>query len=360
MNKITLLIVFILVSITLNAQKKYKKLDSLLTTRYQNEKFSGVVIVAEGNQITYANALGYADYKERTPLNLSTQFDLSSGSKLFTAIAVAQLIEQNKLSFESKVKEFFPELTLAAEINVHQLMTHSSGLGNFQTAKGFSYQNANSCIDLLPFIKDQSLRSTPGTKAYYATSNLLVLGAIVEKISGMSFPKYVEKNIINKIDLKRTTFDTYYNVQDYADRDGRFARGYIKNKKGVIVEKNRYKRKNTFVTLSAGGMWVSAMDLLKFNNALYSGKFFRKKLLKQMLQHHMFSGWEGTYFGHIFHIVNVNTPKEGTGHAGNSSGHHSFNFHYNKKDTTLIILTNYGFVDIFELAHEQIERILFD
>jgi hypothetical protein len=79
-----------------------------------------------------------------------------------------------------------------------------------------------------------------------------------------------------------------------------------------------------------------------------------------MTAHHVFTGWEGTYFGYVFHIINVNMHKEGVGHAGNSSGHHSFNFYYKNRDTTLIILTNYGFIDIFELAHGQIERILFD
>lgn len=353
-------IIAILLGCMINAQEKYMKLDSLLTERYQNQKFSGTVIVAEGDTITYANALGYADYKQRIPLNLSTQFDLSSSSKLFTAVAIAQLVEQEKLSFKTKVKEFFPELTFAADVNVHELMTHSSGLGNFQTVEGFSYQNVNSCIDILPFIKHEPLLFKPGNKAYYATSNLLVLGALVEKISGLTFQEYVQKHIIEKLKLERTTFDTYFSIQDYKIRDGRFARGYIKNEEGQIEEKKRYKNEKTFVTLSAGGMWSSALDLLKFNRAVFSGKLFDKKLLKPLTKHHVFTGWEETYFGYIFNIINVNSLKEGIGHAGNSSGHHSFNFYYPKKDVTLIILTNYGFIDIFELAHGQIEPILFD
>jgi len=342
------------------AQERYLKLDSLLTTRYQNQEFSGVVIVAEGDEITYANALGYADYEQKIPLNLSTQFGLSSGSKLFTAVAIAQLVEQNKLSFHTKVSEFFPELSFASKVDVHQLMTHSSGLGNFQTVKGFSYQNVNSCIDALSFLKDEPLLFEPRDSAYYATSNLLVLGAMVEKISGLTFPKYVKKNILEKLGLDRTTFDTYFYIQDYEARDGRYARGYIKNKEEQIVEKNRYKNEWTHVTLSAGGMWASATDLLKFDRAIFSGNLFNEELLKPMTAHHVFTGWEGTYFGYVFNIINVNSHKEGAGHAGNSSGHHSFNFHYENKDTTLIILTNYGFIDIFELAHSQIEPILFD
>ncbi len=342
------------------AQERYLKLDSLLTTRYQNQQFSGVVIVAEAEEITYANAFGYADYEQRIPLNLTTQFELSSGSKLFTAVAIAQLVEQHKLSFQTKVKEYFSELTFAADVDVHQLMTHSSGLGNFQTLEGFSYQNVNSCIDVLPFIKDQPLIYEPGDSVFYATSNLLVLGAMVEKISGLTFPEYVKENILEKLSLNRTTFDTYFYIQDYEGRDGRYARGYIKNEEGQIVQKNRYKDERVHVTLSAGGMWASAIDLLKFDRAVFSGNLFNKELLKPMIAHHVFTGWEGTYFGYVFNIINVSTHKEGAGHAGNSSGHHSFNFHYENRDTTVVILTNYGFIDIFELAHGQIEPILFD
>ena len=181
-----------------------------------------------------------------------------------------------------------------------------------------------------------------------------------QKISGLSFPEYVKKNILEKLSLNRTSFDTYFYIQDYEGRDGRFARGYIKNEERQIVEKNRYKNERIHVTLSAGGMWASATDLLKFDRAIFSGKLFDKKLLKPMTAHHVFTGWEGTYFGYVFNIINVNTNKEGVGHAGNSSGHHSFNFHYENRNTTLIILTNYGFIDIFELAHGQIEPILLD
>ena len=263
------------------------------------------------------------------------------------------------MSFHTKVREYFPELTFAADVDVHQLMTHSSGLGNFQTVEGFSYQNVNSCLNALPFIEDQPLLYEPGDSVYYATSNLLVLGAMVEKISGLTFPEYVKKNILEKLSLDRTTFDTYFYIQDYKRRDGRFARGYINDEEGQIVEKNQYKDERTHVTLSAGGMWASAIDLLKFDQAIFSGKLFDEKLLEPMIAPHVFSGWKGTYFGYVFNIVNVGTHKEGAGHAGNSSGHHSFNFHYENRNVTLIILTNYGFIDIFELAHGQIELILF-
>ncbi|WP_420319293.1 serine hydrolase domain-containing protein [Ekhidna sp.] len=363
MNQIKFFILLLLSTMVLGnlvSQERYLKLDSLLNARSQEQRFSGIVFVAEGNEIMYTNAFGYADYARKIPLNLSTQFDLSSGSKLFTAVAIAQLIDQNKLSFNTKIKEFFPELINAKNINIHQLMTHSSGLGHFQIVKGFSYQNITSCIDVLPFIKTEPLLFEPGDSVYYATSNLLILGAIVEKISDLTFPEYVKENIISKLDLKRTTFDTYFQVQDYAGRDGRFAKGYIKNEKEQISEKNRYKDEQALVVLSAGGMWSSAIDLFEFDKALFSGQLFDEKLLTPMTEHHVFTGWEGTYFGYVFNIINVNSNKEGAGHAGNSSGHHSFNFRYENRETTLIILTNYGFVDIFELAHGQIEPILFD
>jgi len=360
MIKNIIIIFTLLLTSNLVAQERYLKLDSLLTKRFNEQQFSGTIIVAEGKNIVYANALGYADYGQRIPLKLSTQFDLSSGSKLFTAVAIAQLVEQDKVSFNDKLSYYFPELPFADRVTVHQLLTHSSGLGNYQSAKDFNYQNVSSCIDVLPFIKNEQLNFNPGDSVLYATSNLLMLGAIVEQVSKLTFPQYVQKFIIEPLGLSNTSFDTYFDVQDYPQRDGKYAKGYIKDSSGQIIEKNRYKERKTFVTLSSGGMWVSASDLLKFDHALFTEDYFSKELLNTMTEQYVFTGWEGTYFGYVFNIINVNTDKEGAGHAGNSSGHHSFNFHYDKRNTTLIILTNYGFVDIFELAHGQIEPILFD
>lgn len=359
--KITFLLIILPFTVVFGQNKdKQLQVDSLLMERYNKEQFSGVVLIAENDKILYSKAFGYADFDQKIPLKVSTQFDLSSGAKLFTAVACAQLAEKTKINFNDKISDYFPELPFGNKITIHQLMTHSSGLGNFQSSKNFSYEKVNTCIDVLPFIKDEPLNFNPGDSVLYATSNLLVLGAIIEKVTGLTFPEYVKKNILRPLKLKNTTFDTYFTVQNYTGKDGRYARGYIKNDKGLIVEKKRYPTKKTFVTLSSGGMWASASDLLKFDKAIYSSKLFSADMLKTMTTKYVFSGWEGTYFGYVFNIVNSGSQKEGVGHAGNSSGHHSFNFHYKNRNTTLIILTNYGFVDIFELAHGQIEKILFD
>ncbi len=334
------IILFILTLRIATAQNtnRYQQIDSLLTERYKNDQFSGVIIVAEKNQIVYSGTFGYADIEQKTPFNIFTQFDLSSGAKLFTAAAIGQLADKKKLKFYDKVSDYFPELKFGKKITIHHLFTHSSGLGDFQSKKNFTYENVNSCIDVLPFLIDDTLKFNPGDSALYATSNLPILGAIIEKISGLTFPMYVDKHILKSLNLKRTTFDNYFTVQSYTKNDGRYARGYVKDKGGLILEKKRYPSKSTFVGLSSGGMWSSAKDLLTFDNALYSGKLISSDMLKLMTTKHVFSEWEGTYFGYVFHIINSDSKKEGVGHAGNSSGHHSFNFHYDNRETTLIIL----------------------
>lgn len=359
--KTTLLLIILPLTIVLGQNRdRYLQIDSLLTERYKQGQFSGVVLVSEHDQVVYSKAFGYADYERKIPLNLSTQFDLSSGAKLFTAVACAQLAEKGAISFDDKISKYFPELTFANTITIHQLLTHSSGLGNFESSNDFSYENIKSCQDVLRFINIEPLIFNPGDSVLYSTSNLLVLGAIVEKVTEMTFPEYVKKYILKPLKLNRTTFDTYFTVQDYTKTDGRYAKGYIKSDNGNIVEKNRYPTQKTFVTLSSGGMWSSALDLLKFTEAIYSKKLFSAGMLKTMSIKYVFSGWEGTYFGYVFNIINANSKKEGVGHAGNSSGHHSFIFHYNNRNTNIIILTNFGFIDIFELAHGQIEKILFE
>lgn len=360
MNKLSTLILLNLITFILPAQDKYVRLDSLLEKHYQDHYFSGVVLVAEGDHITYAKAWGYADYQKRIPLNLHTAFDLSSGAKLFCGVALAQLVDQEKVDWKSKVHDLLPDYDFHPELRLDHLLTHSSGLGNFHTIPGFTYDEVESCGDILPWIAKEIPHAAPGDSILYATSNLIVLGAVVEKLSGMTYPTYVQKRIIEKLDLKNTHFDTYFDVQDYPLRDARYARGYVYTEdSSAIVEKNRYPDRKTLVTLSAGGMWSSAQDLFTFDRAVFSDKLFSKEVRQAMMKPYTPAAWENVYFGYIYNTMYVGEEKECWGHAGNSSGHHSFNFYYPKFDTTLIVLTNYGFCHIFNLAQGEMEPILF-
>lgn len=363
MSKISFLIIITFFSLKGNTQDKYLKLDSFLNTTYQKQKFSGIVMVAEGNKIAYSNTFGYANQAEKTFIQKHTSFDLSSLAKLFTAVSVAILVDKGKLSFEDYISTYFPTIPKAEKMTIRQVMSHTSGLENFHTDKNFNYKNIYSCHDLIEDIEKRPLLFAPGDSVYYGTSAMILLGAIVEKVSGLNYPTFVYQYIIQPLNLKNTYFDNYYTVQNYRGLDAKYARGYIKNEDGKIREKDFYQDVNTLRVLSSGGMYSSAQDLYLFMYAVINNRgFLKQKTMRLLVEQQTKTNWTQDWYGYglIFNIIYNGLNKEAWGHAGISSGHQSFCFYYPIYDTYLIVLSNYGFINIFELVHHEIETIIFD
>jgi CubicO group peptidase (beta-lactamase class C family) len=238
-------------------------------------------------------------------------------------------------------------------ITIHQILTHSAGFANYYQAKEFSYDNVTNCTDLLPYMRKLPLEYYPGDSCVYSTGNAIVLGAVVEKITGMNFQEYIKKIIIDPLDLKNTCFTPYWTL-DESQRQ--YAIGYRKTD-GANYKRNNYDYDFGFIPLSAGGAWSSINDLYKFDKSIFSDKFISEEYLKLMTTKHTAPGWKDTYFGYIWIVDESNTKC--IGHAGDSSGWHTWNYYYPDKKYTIIILTNFGSVDAFGLA-VSFDKILFN
>ena len=202
--------------------------------------FDGVVLVAEGDQIVWTYASGYADRKNKTPNTMDTVFEFGSITKQFTAVAIMQLEEQGLLSTDDKLDKYIPEYKYADQITIHQLLNMTSGISDylFNGMLGFSFDDFdNMTVEMLldfentmtklvttPLSKDEfvtkiseyPLDFTPGTQNEYSNSNYYLLGIIIEKLSGMSYDEYVRKNILEPLGLK----DLYPDI-DHLTSNGR-------------------------------------------------------------------------------------------------------------------------------------------
>lgn len=349
-------LILCLVGLQALGQDKFEKLDRYLAELENEESFSGVVLIGQNGQETFSKTLGYADKEMGIRPSLDTQFNLSSGSKLFTGVGILKLVQEGKISVEDKIGEYFPELEYGDRVTVHHLLTHSSGLSDFFKVEGFSYKNVKNCQDVIPFIENQQLLFSPGDSVYYSTSGMVLLGALIEKISGSTYQEYIRENILQPLGMSHTSFINYVQASESTNL-GDFAKGHVKNDQGEIVKQKFNDRDREFVPLSAGGVWTSASDLLKFDHGVYSYKILKKEFVDLMTGQYTFTGWPGCYFGYVW--ITINSGKnEALGHAGNSRGHHSNFFHYKTDGSVMIVLTNYGFADVFLVA-ENIEKILY-
>jgi CubicO group peptidase (beta-lactamase class C family) len=168
--------------------------------------FSGAVLVAKDDQPIVEQAYGLADREASQPNNTDTRFNIGSLGKMFTGVAIAQLVEQGKLGFDDTIGDYIPGLSgNIAEITIDQLLTHTSGLGDFMR-NGYPEEakSAQTATGLLPLVVSEPLEYQPGTRERYSNSGYVVLGAIVEAITGQSYYDYVHKRIFEPTGMSRT------------------------------------------------------------------------------------------------------------------------------------------------------------
>jgi CubicO group peptidase (beta-lactamase class C family) len=320
------------------------KIDSILTEMTRQDLFSGAVLIAEGPKILLSKGYGYSDRENKVKNTPDTRFDLSSGSKIFTGTAITCLAQQGKLKFTDTIGQYIKGLPKGNVITLHEVLTHSSGFDDFYKAPGFSYDKVKNCTDIIPFMQKLPLVYEPGDSCIYSTGNAILLGAVVEKITGTDFRDYVEQTFLEPLKLENTCFTPYWTL---TESQRQFAIGYKKNKeKGYSRCEYNYDR--GFIPLSAGGAWSSVNDLFAFDQAVFSGRILNKEFLARMTTAWTGPLWGSSYFGYIWIVDLTHTPC--IGHAGNSSGWNTWNYYYPGKKITMIILTNFGSVDVFKLS----------
>ena len=357
MSKI-LVLILLTTTFQVIGQDRFKNLDTYLQELENEDSFSGVVVIAKNRETLFSKTVGFADRENRIKLNLDSQFDLSSTSKLFTGIGVVKLIQEGKIKADDKIDKYLPELEYGDKVTIHHLLTHSSGYPDVYNVEGFSYTKVKNCSDIIPFIKNQKLLFNPGDSVYYSESGMMILGALIEKVSGISYKDYVTKNFIEPLEMTHTSFINDVDAAESIDSKGIYAKKYVKSENNGIVRQTFDEEAKVFVPLSAGGVWSSASDLIKFDEGIHNYKVIEKEFVEIMTKQYTSTGWPNCYFGYTW--VTINSGKnEAVGHAGNSIGHHSYFYHFKKDATVMIVLTNYGFVDIFEVC-DKVEKILYN
>ncbi|MBE9509421.1 MAG: serine hydrolase, partial [Bacteroidetes bacterium] len=185
MKKTAITLAVFLLTFGINAQTFDKaKMDSLFKRIESNEKGMGSISIFKNNNEIYQNSFGFADIENMIRSTKNTKYRIGSVSKTFTATIIMQLIDENKLSLETKLAEFYPEIPNAKEITIEQLLRHRSGLYNFTNSK--DYQNrmekSHSKSEVLKIFIENGAVFKPNEKAEYSNTNYVLLSYIAEKI----------------------------------------------------------------------------------------------------------------------------------------------------------------------------------
>lgn len=316
--------------------EQVRELDAFLGRLAEADVFSGAVLLARDGKPLFQRAYGQANKDFGVPNRVDTRFNLGSMNKMFTAVAIAQLAERGKLSFDDPLSKYlpdFPDAEAAQKIRIKHLLTHTSGLGSYfnQEFRESSRARWRTVDQMMELAKGDSMAFEPGTRWAYSNTGFLVLGKVIEKVTGQSYYDYVRENVFRPAGM--TSTDSYE-----LDRvTPNLALGYEKEftDDGVSFRNNLFE--HVIRGGPAGGGYSTVEDLLRFDQALRSNKLVGAEYVQLLLspKPELNSPRYGYGFG-------VDTERQIVGHSGGFPGISSNLDMFLGSGYTAVVLSNYG------------------
>ena len=297
----------------LSEKEAVDEIRNLMASLHKKDWFSGTMLIAKGSNVLLTDFAGEANKGDHAPINIDTKFNLGSMNKMFTATAVARLVEAGKLSFDDPLSKYLDESwlpkTVTDKITIRHLITHTSGLGSYfnETYVRSSRALFRKLDDYKPLIKDDRPAFTPGEKFQYSNTGLFLLGVVIEKVTGEDYFDHIRKVIYAPAGM--TNSDCY--EMDYPIEN--LAIGYSPDWKSPYKwQNNLYK--HVIKGGPAGGGFSTVQDLHRFARALLEGKLVSKAMLGTM-----WTDFKGANYGYGF---GVSTGPGGkvVGHSGGFDG----------------------------------------
>lgn len=296
------------------------------------DRFSGAVLVARGETLIHAQAVGLADRKAGRANTLDTPINLGSINKMFTAIAVAQLQAAGKLDWQDTVGKHlpdYPNATVRDRVTIHQLLTHTSGAGSYwNDAYAANKHQVDSQRGFLATFVDQPLLFEPGQGLEYSNAGPVILGLIIEAISGSDYYDYIRQHLYFPAGMKHA--DHYRRD----DKKAGFALGYIKPDKGTWQDNHDDLGLRGS---AAGGGYASARDLHAFSRALTDERLLSRSQLETLWKPYTQPGPIG--YGYLFSVGNT-AGKRWIGHNGGAPGISAEFMHHPDDGLVIIVLAN--------------------
>jgi len=320
-----------------------KELNTYFEQATATDAFSGAVLVANNGQPIFAKAYDLANKTANTPNRTDTKFNLGSMNKMFTAVAIAQLAERGRLSFTDTVGKLLPDYpnkAVAEKVTIHQLLTHTSGMGNYQNETYSANLNKMKTVpDLLPLFANDPLAFEPGTKLQYSNAGYALLGLIIEKASGQSYFDYVKEHIFKPAGMVNT--DSYEKDKDVPN----LAVGYMRMNDKGMPDPSVPLRENTPVRpvkgSPAGGGYSTVEDMLKFSLALRGHKVLSQKYTDIVTTGKVETGGPGRKYAYGFGD-DVSNGRHIVGHNGGGPGIGANFDMFPEIGYTAVILSNYS------------------
>jgi CubicO group peptidase (beta-lactamase class C family) len=304
-----------------------EQIDEVVREYADLEQFAGSVLVARDGETIYAKAFGEADKDHHVENNLKTKFNIGSIGKVFTGVAIMQLAQAGKLNLTDPASTYLKDFPWGDQIQIRHLLSHTAGTFNYFAHPDFreKISSIRSVDDALPLIYDQDLRfEPPGREFSYSNSGIVLLGAIIESVTGQTYPDYIQQHIFQPLGMEETGINYLEEVVPHR------ARGYTRTPTGRFTS-------NIFTVPPAnadGGIETTVGDLLKFDQALYGDELLGSEWKERMFTPNLES------YGYCWRL----DERHGnlvTGHSGGAPGVSASFYRFTGDRYTIIVLSNH-------------------
>jgi CubicO group peptidase (beta-lactamase class C family) len=349
--KLITTLLFILITQFALGQERIKRIDSLLSSLYSQEKINGNFLVAENGKVIYSRSFGIANESTKEKLNENSIFNLASVSKQFTAMAIMILKEKGKLNLDDEIKKYIPELSIYSGVTIRHLLNHTSGLPDYSKLLDSLWDKtkiANNKNLVALFSKHKpTILFKPNAKYIYSNTGYAMLALVIEKASGYSYSDYLNKTIFKPLKMKNTFV---YTARLTPKHISNLATGYMPDSLNKYVIPDSINE-TKFVyycdgIVGQGRVHSTTLDLLKWDRALYTNKLLSKEGIKEIFEVATLEDKSKTKYGFGW-IINENADfGKTTSHDGSWPGYKTHIDRYIDNDKTIIILQNHEKVTI--------------
>ncbi|MFF5384180.1 serine hydrolase domain-containing protein [Pedobacter suwonensis] len=307
-------------------------LDSILLAKFNSGTPGVAVLVAKKGKIEYRKAFGLASLELSVGMRPEMLFNLGSITKQFTAVAVLQLMESGKLSLQDSIQKYIPKFPQKGyKITIENLLTHTSGIRDYMQMNDkdpFIDRHDFKPEELINYFKDEPLEFKPGSRYSYSNSGYVLLGYIIEQISGKSYLSYLQEYIFNPLGLNNTFYDSSNTILP-----GRTS-GYQGSVKYLKAD-----YWGASLPFAAGGLISNVDDLFRWHLGLLSGKVLKKDGLRKaftpakLKDGTLINYGYGWMLGHLGNFKSIS-------HGGAMTGYRTQQLYYPDQDVYIVILAN--------------------
>ncbi len=317
--------------------------EKILESYKKDKNFNGTIIIATDGKLDFIGGVGLADRQSGSKITPQSKFKIASITKTFTAVLTLKLYELGKLDLNATIGKYFPEYQGIGKdkVTIHQLLTYSSGISNEGEKTGMlSYKSPLSLDEYIAKYCSGNLEFEAGSKSVYANTEYIVLGKIIEKVTGKTFAKALQDDILSPLKMKNS------GMANSKKPVVGLVKSYTQNETSEEFEVDEpYLIENYF---ASGAMYSTVEDLLKFDRAIFNSKLLQPKTTELILKIHPDLGnvaygfWGSDGFG--------NFTEKFYYRPGGILGSTANWIHTTKNKKTIIVMSNTNATNLFELS----------